>query len=106
MFATFANVFSIRELRNKIFFTFAMLLVFRIGHWIPLPGVNQEEMRRQFELVTQGSSAFGKVAQFVSMFSGGSLSHSTIFGLGVMPYITAGIIFQLVATVSPKLKKL
>jgi preprotein translocase subunit SecY len=106
MFATFANVFSIRELRNKIFFTFAMLLVFRIGHWIPLPGVNQEEMRRQFELVTQGSSAFGKVAQFVSMFSGGSLSHSTIFGLGVMPYITAGIIFQLAATVSPRLKKL
>lgn len=106
MFATLVNVFSIRDLRNKIFFTFAMLLVFRIGHWIPLPGVNQEEMARLFNQATQGSSAFGKVAQFVSMFSGGSLSHSTIFGLGVMPYITAGIIFQLAATVSPRLKKL
>ncbi|HEX8877777.1 MAG TPA: preprotein translocase subunit SecY [Phycisphaerales bacterium] len=106
MFATLANVFSIRDLRNKIFFTLAMLVVFRIGHWIPLPGVNQEEMARQFNQATQGSSAFGKVAQFVSMFSGGSLSHSTIFGLGVMPYITAGIIFQLVGSVSPRLKKL
>ncbi|MBS0186767.1 MAG: preprotein translocase subunit SecY [Planctomycetes bacterium] len=106
MFSTIKNVFSIRDLRNKILFTFAMLLVFRVGHWIPLPGVNQEELARQFRNASESSSAFGRVADFVTMFSGGSLSHSTIFGLGVMPYITAGIIFQLVSTVSPRLKKL
>lgn len=106
MFATLQNVFSIRDLRNKIFFTFAMLLVFRIGHWIPLPGINQEALAKMMKNASESSSAFGRVADFVSMFSGGSLSHSTIFGLGVMPYITAGIIFQLISTVSPRLKKL
>ncbi|MBX3380478.1 MAG: preprotein translocase subunit SecY [Phycisphaeraceae bacterium] len=106
MFATLKNIFTIRDLRNKILFTFAMLLVFRIGHWIPLPGINQELLAKTMKNASEGGSAFGRVAEFVSMFSGGSLSHSTIFGLGVMPYITAGIIFQLVATVSPRLKKL
>ncbi|MBX3389875.1 MAG: preprotein translocase subunit SecY [Phycisphaeraceae bacterium] len=106
MFATLNNIFSIRDLRNKILFTFAMLLVFRIGHWIPLPGINQEALAKMMKSASESSSAFGRVADFVTMFSGGSLSHSTIFGLGVMPYITAGIIFQLVATVSPRLKKL
>lgn len=106
MLSTLSNIFSIRELRNKILFTFSMLLVFRIGHWIPLPGTNQEEIVRHFKNATEGSTAFGRLAEFVSMFSGGAFSHSTIFGLGVMPYITASIIFQLLGTVIPSLKKL
>lgn len=106
MFSTIKNVFSIRDLRNKILFTFAMLLVFRIGHWIPIPGTNQEAIAKMMKNASESSSALGRVADFVSMFSGGSLSHSTVFGLGVMPYITAGIIFQLISTVSPRLKKL
>lgn len=106
MFQTLINVFKIPELRNKILFTLGMLIVFRVGHVIPVPGVNQDELAKLFSSAQQQSSAFGKVAQFMSIFSGGSLSHSTIFGLGIMPYITAGIIFQLLTTVMPGLKKI
>jgi preprotein translocase subunit SecY len=106
MLQTLINVFKIPELRNKILFTLGMLVVFRIGHVIPVPGVNQDELAKLFNTAQQQSSAFGKVAQFMSIFSGGSLSHSTIFGLGIMPYITAGIIFQLLTTVMPQLKKI
>ncbi len=106
MLQTLLNVFRVQELRNKVLFTLGMLIVFRIGHWIPVPGVNQEELAKLFANAQQSGSAFGKLAQFVSIFSGGNLSHSTIFGLGIMPYITAGIIFQLLATVMPQLKKL
>lgn len=106
MFQTLLNVFAIKELRNKILFTLSMLLVFRIGHWIPLPGLNQERLAEMARSSTDSGSAFGQAAQFVAMMAGGTLTHSTIFGLGVMPYITAGIIFQLIASVSPQLKKL
>lgn len=106
MFRTLINVFSVPELRNKILFTLGMLFVFRIGHWIPLPGTNQEKIKEIVEQATREGSAFGKAVQFVAMFSGGSLSHSSIFGLGIMPYITAGIIFQLLASAMPALKQL
>lgn len=105
MIQTLTNVFKVPELRNKVFFTIGMLLVFRIGHWVPLPGVNQEAMRKAFEN-QDSASTLGKIAGFVSIFSGGSFSHSTIFGLGIMPYITAGIIIQLLTTVYAPLKKL
>jgi len=106
MLSTLTNVFKVPELRNKVLFTFAMLLVFRIGHWIPLPGVNQEQLAEFFRNAQQTGNPFAKIASFVSLFSGGTLSQSTIFGLGIMPYITAGIIFQLLASVLPQLKKL
>ena len=106
MLQALINVFKIAELRNKILFTVAMLGVFRLGHWIPLPGVNGEALQRAAGSFGEDRGAFGRAADFVAMMSGGALSHSTIFGLGVMPYITAGIIFQLVMSVSPRLKKL
>ncbi|MGH7133473.1 MAG: preprotein translocase subunit SecY [Phycisphaerales bacterium] len=106
MLQALINVFKIAELRNKILFTIAMLGVFRLGHWIPLPGVNGEALQRAAGGFGEDRGAFGRAADFVAMMSGGALSHSTIFGLGVMPYITAGIIFQLVMSVSPRLKKL
>ncbi|XVJ60250.1 MAG: preprotein translocase subunit SecY [Tepidisphaera sp.] len=105
MLQTLLNVFKVAELRTKVIFTLSMLFVFRIGHWIPLPGVNQDEMARQFESLGD-QSAFAKITQYVATFSGGTLSHSTIFGLGIAPYITAGIIFQIMATASPALKKI
>ncbi|MFN9992717.1 MAG: preprotein translocase subunit SecY [Phycisphaerales bacterium] len=105
MIQTLMNVFKIPELRNKVLFTLGMLAVFRIGHWIPIPGVNQDMLAEYMQSQTTGS-AVGKIADFVAMFSGGALSKSTIFGLGIMPYITAGIIFQLLATVLPQLKQL
>ncbi|MGV6813580.1 MAG: preprotein translocase subunit SecY [Phycisphaerales bacterium] len=106
LFKTIANVFRIEELRNKILFTLAMLAVYRIGFWIPVPGVDQSALTDFFQAQAASGGAAGKVMQYVAIFSGGSLGQSTIFGLGIMPYITASIIFQLFGSVSPQLKKL
>ena len=105
MLQTLLNVFKVPELRTKVLFTLSMLFVFRIGHWIPLPGVDQSKMKEMFDSLGD-QSAFAKLTQYVATFSGGTLSHSTIFGLGIAPYITAGIIFQIMATASPALKKI
>ncbi len=106
LFKTIANVFRIEELRNKILFTLAMLAVYRIGFWIPVPGVDQSALTSFFQAQAAAGGAAGKVMQYVAIFSGGSFGQSTIFGLGIMPYITASIIFQLFGSVSPQLKKL
>jgi preprotein translocase subunit SecY len=106
MFRSLLHVFKVKELRRKLLFTLSMLAVYRIGFWIPLPGVNQEMMVEFFRRAVESESAAGRAAQYVAIFSGGDLSQSTIFGLGIMPYITAAIIFQLLQSVSPALKKL
>ena len=103
---TIINVFKIDELRNKILFTIGMLAVYRIGFWIPVPGVNQESLKEFFQQQSTDGTAAGRLSDFMSMFSGGSFGQSTIFGLGIMPYISAAIIFQLLGSVSPALKKL
>jgi preprotein translocase subunit SecY len=106
MLQALINVFKIAELRNKILFTLGMLAVYRLGFWIPLPGVNQEQLAKHFERAAADQTAAGRIMDFMAIFSGGDFSRSTIFGLGVMPYISASIIFQLLASVWPKLKKL
>ena len=106
MLQALVNVFRVVELRNKILFTLGMLLVFRLGHWIPLPGVNQAQLKEFFENQIATGSVAGKAVNMVSMFSGGAFGHSTIFGLGIMPYISASIIFQLLGQVLPALKSL
>jgi preprotein translocase subunit SecY len=106
MLQAFINVFKIAELRTKLLFTFAMLAVYRIGFWIPIPGVNQDALKRFFTSQTESGGALGRLADYMSIFSGGSLQQSTIFGLGIMPYISAAIIFQLLNSVVPALKKL
>src|SRR5947199_6502479 len=108
MFKTFLNIFRVPELRNKVLFTLFMLAIYRIGYHVPLPGVDQQHFedlaKKQQE---QGdASAAGRLANYVSLFSGGNLSQSTIFGLGIMPYISASIIFQLLGTVIPSLEKM
>jgi preprotein translocase subunit SecY len=105
MFKTFINIFRVPELRNKVLFTLFMLAIYRIGYHVPIPGVDQSSFEA-FANKTDDSSAAGRLASYVSLFSGGNLSQSTIFGLGVMPYISASIIFQLLATVMPALEKL
>ncbi|MEX2217873.1 MAG: preprotein translocase subunit SecY [Phycisphaerales bacterium] len=105
-FQALINVFRIPELRSKILFTMGMLVVYRIGFWIPLPGVDQAKLTEYFQRASESGSAAGRAADFVAIFSGGTFSQSTIFGLGIMPYISAAIIFQLLAAVSPRLKKL
>jgi preprotein translocase subunit SecY len=107
MFKSLVNIFRVPELRNKVLFTLFMLAVYRIGFHIPIPGVDQEAFAKMLEKQSQGQeSAASRITQYVSLFSGGSLSQSTIFGLGVMPYISSSIIFQLLGTVVPSLEKL
>jgi len=108
MFTTIANIFRIPELRNKVLFTLFMLLIYRIGYHIPIPGVDQGNFAALQAKQQQGGddSAAGRLANYVSLFSGGNLSQSTVFGLGVMPYISASIIFQLLTTVVPTLEQM
>src|SRR6185312_15047484 len=108
MFKTLINIFKIPELRNKVLFTLFMLMIYRVGYHVPIPGVDQSQMREQAKKQQQGGdeSAAGRLASYVSIFSGGNLNQSTIFGLGIMPYISSSIIFQLLTTVMPSLEKL
>ncbi|MCI0377625.1 MAG: preprotein translocase subunit SecY [Gemmataceae bacterium] len=94
------TIFKIKELRQKVFITFLFLAIYRIGFHVPLPMINQIEMSKKMRGSDEG------LLGLISMFSGGSLSQSTIFGLGIMPYISASIIFQLLASVYPPLEKL
>jgi preprotein translocase subunit SecY len=94
------TIFKIKELRQKILITLLFLAIYRIGFHVPLPMINQAEMARSMRGSEEG------LLGLISMFSGGSLSQSTIFGLGIMPYISASIIFQLLASVYPPLEKL
>jgi preprotein translocase subunit SecY len=106
MFKTFINIFKVPELRNKVLFTLFMLAIYRIGYWVPIPGVDQQHFAELQSKQSHDSSALGRIASYVSLFSGGTLGQSTMFGLGVMPYISASIIFQLLGTVVPALEKM
>jgi preprotein translocase subunit SecY len=94
------TMFKIKELRQKILITILFLAIYRIGFHVPLPIINQGKMISAMRGSDEG------LLGLISMFSGGSLSQSTIFGLGIMPYISASIIFQLLASVVPSLEKL
>ncbi len=106
MLQAIINIFKIPELRNKVLFTLGMLSVYRIGYWIPIPGIDQTLLTQMMETQVQQGTAAGRAATFVSIFSGGNFGQSTIFGLGIMPYISAAIIFQILGSVSERLKKL
>ncbi len=97
---SFQNVFRIAELKSRIIFTLALLAVYRVGAHIPTPGINGEELSKF--LMERGGALMG----FFDMFSGGALSRATIFALGIMPYISASIILQLLTVVIPALGKL
>jgi preprotein translocase subunit SecY len=100
LFTNLKNIFNIPELRNRILFTLGMLAVYRIGAHIPTPGINNEELSKF--LLKEGGALLG----FLDIFSGGALSRLTIFALGIMPYISASIILQLLTVVIPHLTKL
>ena len=100
MFEKLANVFRIPDLRKRILFTLAMLAVYRLGGHIPTPGINADKLAQFFE---QNRGSF---LGFVDLFSGGQLRRLTIFALGIMPYITASIILQLLTVVYEPLAKL
>ena len=104
MFRAFVNVFRIPDLRNKVLFTLLMLGVYRIGFYVPIPGVNQESLMHHFR--NAGGGATEQAAELFAMFTGGDLGQSTLFGLGIMPYISASIILQILVTVVPYFEKL
>jgi len=100
MFEKLANIFRVPDLRKRVLFTLAMLAVYRLGAHIPTPGVNTKLLSQFFD--QQSGSALG----LVDLFSGGNLRRFTVFALGIMPYITASIIFQLLTVVYEPLAKL
>src|SRR3954467_12827595 len=105
MFKTLINVFRVPELRNKVLFTLFMLAIYRIGYHVPIMGVDQDKFAQMAQQQSDNTAA-GRLASYVALFSGGNLQQSTVFSLGVMPYISASIIFQLLTTVLPSLEKL
>src|SRR6202142_884455 len=96
----FRNIFSTPDLRNRVLFTLALLGVYRLGAFIPTPGINTALLQQLFE---QGR---GSVLGIIDLFSGGNFRRLTIFALGIMPYITASIILQLMVVVWPYLERL
>ncbi|MEN6505927.1 MAG: preprotein translocase subunit SecY [Planctomycetaceae bacterium] len=98
------NIFAIPELIRKIAFTIGLLCIYRIGFYVPLPGLNQEALAEWSKNL--GGGIYGQAMAIAGMLTGGNLSQSTLFGLGIMPYISASIIMQLLGTVVPSLAKL
>ncbi|HKO01294.1 MAG TPA: preprotein translocase subunit SecY [Thermoanaerobaculia bacterium] len=100
MLETLRNIFAIEDLRKRVLFTFALLAVYRLGSHIPTPGVDPKALAEFF--TAQTGSVFG----FLDLFSGGALRRLSVFALGIMPYISASIILQLLTVVWPYLEKL
>jgi preprotein translocase subunit SecY len=100
MLRTIANAFSVADIRKKLAFTAAILLLYRLGAYIPSPGVDTEAIKEI------QSNFGGNILGFLDTFSGGSLSRLSLFALGIMPYITASIILQLLTVVVPSLERL
>ena len=100
MFEKLANIFRVPDLRRRVLFTLAMLAVYRLGSHIPTPGINTDQLQKAFEQQSGG------LLGFYDLFSGGNLRRLTIFALGIMPYITASIILQLLTVVWEPLARL
>ena len=97
---TLKNIWSIEDLRKRILYTFALVLVYRIGCYVVLPGVDPTQLQN---LQNQGSDG---LMGLLNMFSGGAFSNASIFALGIMPYITASIVIQLFVMVIPYFQKM
>src|SRR5438094_9538278 len=95
-----ANIFHIPDLRKRVLFTLGMLAAYRLGSFIPTPGINMIRWQEFF------SRNQGTIFGFFDLFSGGNIRKLTIFALGIMPYITASIILQLLTVVVPTMEKL
>ena len=104
MFGALTNIFKIKELRNKVITTLSLLIVYRVGCFIPTPGIDSVALSRFFEQLakTTGQTILG----MMNLFTGGALRRLSIFALGVMPYISASIIMQLLTAVIPALERI
>lgn len=104
MFSAFTNSLKIPELRSRIFYTLSLLFVARVGAHIPLPGIDPAPLQKFF--AEQAGGTGGALVGLYNMFTGGALVKGAIFALGIMPYISASIIFQLMTAVVPALSRL
>ncbi len=100
MFSWLSNAWRVPELRQRVLFTALILAIYRFGSWVPAPGVNSDAIKQYFNQTS------GTVLGLLNLFSGGALSQFAIFALGIMPYVTASIILQLLTVVVPRLEQL
>jgi preprotein translocase subunit SecY len=100
VFSWLGNAWRVPELRRRVLFTALILALYRLGSWIPAPGVDSDQIKNYFN--NQGGTILG----LLNVFSGGALSQFSLFALGIMPYVTASIILQLLTVVIPKLEQL
>jgi preprotein translocase subunit SecY len=100
VFSWLGNAWRVPELRRRVLFTALVLALYRLGSWIPAPGVDSDQIKNYFN--NQGGTILG----LLNVFSGGALSQFSLFALGIMPYVTASIILQLLTVVIPKLEQL
>src|SRR5947199_8229277 len=98
MFGWLANACRVPELRRRVLFTALVLSAYRLGSWVPAPGVDQNALSSLF--------SGGGILSLLNLFSGSALSRFSLFALGIMPYVTASIIVQLLTVVIPKLEQL
>src|SRR5947208_15216646 len=100
MFSWLTNAWRVPELRRRVLFTALILAIYRLGSWLPAPGVNSDEIQKYF------NGKGGTVLGLLNLFSGSALARSSIFALGIMPYVTASIILQLLTVFIPTLRHL
>src|ERR671926_1085278 len=100
MFSWLTNAWRVPELRRRVLFTALILAIYRLGSWLPAPGVNSDQISQYF------SGKGGTVLGLLNLFSGSALSRFSVFALGIMPYVTASIILQLLTVVIPTLEQL
>src|SRR6266568_4150338 len=101
MFSWLANAWRVPELRRRVLFTAAVLAAYRLGSWIPAPGIDPAAIQSYFS-----GAGGGGVLNLLNLFSGSALSRFSLFALGIMPYVTASIILQLLTVVIPSLEQL
>src|SRR6266536_6502829 len=97
MFSWLSNAWRVPELRKRVLFTAAVLAAYRLGSWVPAPGVDQNALQSLF--------SSGGILSLLNLFSGSALSRFSLFALGIMPYVTASIIIQLLTVVVPTLER-
>ncbi len=100
MLGNLLNILKVPDLRNKVLFTFGIILIYRLGAYLPIPGTDLEAVQQFQQQAQQGG-----VLNFLALFSGGALTQFAVFALGIMPYITASIIIQILGVVIPKLEE-
>src|SRR3954447_2864458 len=100
MFSWLTNAWRVPELRRRVLFTALMLSVYRFGSWVPAPGIDSTQIQNIF------NSQNGSILTLLNLFSGSALSRFSLFALGIMPYVTASIILQLMTVVIPSLEQL